>query len=105
MNRYEVENNIGKARASIQEVYGTNKVEKTMRSKMSAFGAAVLMGGPLSALTYYQKNEANVVTLLAKMYGKKNGLELVQMFEKESPDIEELLAKSVSLKLALNLFI
>ena len=52
MDRYAVEKNIGKAIDSIEAVFGTDNVDKSMRSKMSAFGAAVLME-PLSAFAYY----------------------------------------------------
>lgn len=105
MDRYAVEKNIGKAIDSIEAVFGTDKVDKSMRSKMSAFGAAVLMGGPLSAFAYYEKNEKKIPEMLAKMYGCGDVKELIRLFETGSADIEELLARSVSLKLALNLFI
>ena len=76
MDRYSVEKNIGKAIDSIEAVFGTDKVDKSMRSKMSAFGAAVLMGGPLSAFAYYEKNEKKISIIVPchRVLGKNGNL-------------------------------
>ena len=105
MNKYIIEKNIGKAHDAIKSVYGFQQISSSMRSKMAAFGAAVLMSGPRSAFAYFNKNEKKLVELIAKMYDKNSADELIQLFESSSPDVNELIAKSVSLKLALNMFI
>ena len=51
------------------------------------------------------QGEKKIPEMLAKMYGCGDVKELIRLFETGSADIEELLARSVSLKLALNLFI
>lgn len=105
MYKYIVENNILKARDAIKTVYGPEQVAGSMRNKMASFGAAVLMSGPLSAFAYYYKNEKRLVELIARMYDKSSAEELIQLFESSSPDVNGLIAKSLSLKLALNMFI
>jgi len=114
MNRYRVEELIGDARAVIDEQYkGQDTIDKMMRSKMSAFGAAVIMSGVLPAIAFYRENEPVIVTMLEKLYKKvhKNvSGEIFAIMEKEireqrdSEATEELLAMSVSLKMAFNLF-
>ena len=68
MNKSYLENNIGRARDAIENCPGIDKTDKQLRSKMAAFGAAVLSGGILSALAYYRENEPAIEKLLAKMY-------------------------------------
>ena len=114
MNRYRIEELIGDAQAVIAEQYkGQDTIDKMMRSKMSAFGAAVIMSGVLPAIAFYRENEPVIVTMLETLYKKvhKNALgEIFAIMDKEirehreSEATEELLAMSVSLKMAFNLF-
>ena len=105
MNKHIIEKNIVKARNSIQKVFAEEPVKKNMRSKMSSFGASVLMSGPLSAIAYFYKNEKKVVELIAIMYDEESPESLIKRFENTPPDTQDLIAKSISLKLALNMFI
>lgn len=114
MNRYRVEELIGDARTVIAEQYKDQAViDKMMRSKMSAFGAAVVMSGALPAIAFYKDNEPTIVTLLEKLYKKCYKDASGDIFEimdkqvrehRETEATEELLAMAVSLKMAFNLF-
>ena len=107
MNRRLMEDNIGKAREVLKKAFPKDTADKMLRSKMSAFGAVVLMSGPLPAIAYYAANEEKIIELLAAMYGTTEK----ELFDKVRADlgrnriaaVEKLLAYSVSLKMAFNL--
>lgn len=130
MDKYEVEKNMGAAKEAISKVFKDDKIDKTMRSKMSAFGAMVLMSGVTPAIAYYSENQPKVVELLAEMYlgncqddkkeqVKKEQVKKEEFFKKiiekmkvnEKQDdkkkqevTEQIINYSISLKLAFNLF-
>ena len=108
MNRYLVEKHIGDAYDVLKAKYQNGNVDKTLRSKMSAFGAVVLMSGPLPAIAYYADNEKQIVELLEKMYGNTSADGLFakvrdDLRRNRTAAVETLLAYSVSLKMAFNL--
>lgn len=106
MNKRNVEGNMDAAIQAIKEIKDTcgDIINQSMRGKMSAFGAAVMMSGVAPAVAYYAKNEPNVLNILCKMYEKTEHEETKheKLFQKEKEDILE---KAVSVKLAMNLFI
>lgn len=117
MDKYLVEKWIGPAKDVIADKYqGQDSIDKMMRSKMSAFGAAILMSGVLPAIAFFQKNEPDVVTLVESLYGKEHPGETGELFDivrsridaqgsrNEKEITEDILTISVSLKLAFNLF-
>lgn len=112
MDKRKVEAYMPLADSAIKKVFGDTKVDKTYRSKMSAFGATVIMSGLLPALAHYTKNENKVVELLEKMYNE-NKDESVTLFDiakgmslEDLNDLKELIINySISLKLVLNLYI
>ncbi|MCR5324949.1 MAG: hypothetical protein K6E85_16960 [Lachnospiraceae bacterium] len=103
MNKRNIDANIEAACRAIKEVSG-DTIDKSLRSKMSAFGAAVNMSGVRPAIAYFVKNEESIIDMLCKMYSDENEKQIdsKELMEK---DKEELLDKAVSLKLAMNLFI
>ncbi|MCR5347729.1 MAG: hypothetical protein K6E38_08120 [Fretibacterium sp.] len=117
MNRYEIERNMKNARDAISKVFqkdGSGPVDKMMRSKISAFGAMVLMSGVVPALCYYRDNEEKIVDLVAAMYDNRepgianNFVKVItdrmdQQGQRETLT-ENIINDSVSLKLAFNLF-
>ena len=108
MNRYLIEKNIGKARDVLKNEFNNGKAKKMLRSKMSAFGAVVLMSGPLPAIAYYADNEPMIVKLLAAMYENTSADTLftkirTDLQRNRMATVETLLAYSVSLKMAFNL--
>ncbi len=114
MNRYEIEQNMGNAREVIKKQFGGNSVDKMMRSKISAFGAMVLMSGVRPTICFYMDNEPAIVDLVAAMYEyREPGIKghffnaITKKIEQEGKrDLvtENILNDSVSLKLAFNLF-
>lgn len=108
MDKHLVEKYIGKAQDVLQKAFPEGKAEKMMRSKMSAFGAVVRMNGPLPAIAYYEDNEPKIVSLLAGMYDTTEDKLFRTVREalkkNRTSAVETLLAYSVSLKMALNLF-
>lgn len=108
MDRHLVEKNIGKAQDVLLKAFPSGKAEKMLRSKMSAFGAAVRMSGPLPAIAYYKENEPGIVKLLAGMYDttddKLFSTVRESLTKNRTAAVEKLLAYSVSLKMAFNLF-
>lgn len=112
MNKKFVEENIGKAKAAIEEMPGLlddkKQLDKTMRSKMAAFGAAVYMSGLRPAIAYYTKNEVNVIKLLSRMYTGKYDENLFDKIPNDFRKMQEvrdtILGYAVCLKLAMNLF-
>lgn len=115
MDQYRVEDMLGDASDILRETFPEGRIDKMKRSKMSAFGAAVLMGGPLPAISYYALNEPDIIKLLDALYHKRheniNGN--VRLFDivkdqirQNHKDIitEELLDMSVSFKMAFNLY-
>lgn len=112
MDKRAVERYMPMADEAIKTVFGNEKIDKTYRSKLSAFGAAVIMSGLLPALAYYKKNEEKVIKLLENMYEKKSGTKLgsdglfgLAKNEKDE-DLKELIINfSISLKLVMNLYI
>ena len=116
MDRRAVERYMPLADEAIQSMFGNTKVDKTYRSKLSAFGAAVIMSGLLPTIAYYSKNEDKIIKLLEYMYNnssetkgeKKDSLfDYVKTLEgKELSNIKEkIINYSISLKLVLNLYI
>lgn len=112
MDKRAVERYMPMADDAIITVFGNVKIDKTYRSKLSAFGAAVMMSGLLPALAYYKKNEGKVIELLEYMYEKKAGKKLDNggLFklakETKEEDLKELIINfSISLKLVMNLYI
>lgn len=112
MDKRAVERYMPMADEAIRSVFGKEKIDKTYRSKLSAFGAAVIMSGLLPAMAYYKKNEVKLIELLENMYEKNTGSKLGNggLFElaknKEEEDLKELIINfSISLKLVLNLYI
>ena len=112
MDKRVVESYMPMADEAIKNVLGNEKIDKTYRSKLSAFGAAVIMSGLLPALAYYQKNEKKVIELLEDMYKQLPDKELNEggLFElakkKKEEDLKELIINfSISLKLVMNLYI
>lgn len=124
MNKKYLEENIGRAREAIENCPKIDKSNKQLRSKMAAFGAAVLSGGLLSALAYYHENEPTIEKLLAKMYCDKYNEDLFQIIYKdikltEDKDgrlvpgnihrkaeiTERILNDSICLKMAFNFFV
>ena len=118
MDRYRVDELMGDAKDVIVETYGAHaSIKKIVRSKMSAFGAAVQMSGVLPAIAFYcnqDKPEAKKVVellqgLYLKMYPSKHG-ELFDLVNQEirnhrEPSVtDDILCASVALKLSLNLF-
>ena len=108
MNKRNVEEHMDKAVAAIKQVFPNGDVDRSMRSKMSAFGAAVMMSGKGSALAYYLKNEEKIIEMIYKTYPeeeteKKKANDMFSILERKQTD--DLLERSVALKLALNLFI
>lgn len=55
MDKRSVEKYMPLADDAIKAVLGGKDLEKTYRSKLSAFGAAVIMSGLLPAVAYYEK--------------------------------------------------
>jgi len=111
MNKNFVETNIGRAKAAIEEMPGLlddkKQLDKTLRSKMAAFGAAIYMSGLLTAIAYYSKNEPTVIKLLAKLYRGDENANLFDIVSKEghiNDAREKILGYAVCLKLAMNLF-
>lgn len=108
MNKKFVEKNIERAKAAIEELPGLldekKRIDKTLRSKMAAFGAAVYMSGLLPAIAYYSKNEKTIIKLLAKMYLGDGEADLFNVVSKENDAREKILGYAVCLKLAMNLF-
>ena len=114
MNRYQVDEIIGEARDVIADHYrGQDSIDKMMRSKMSAFGAAVIMSGILPAIAFYMENEKDIVDMLETLYKKIHTTASGNIFDimdkqirehRENEATEDLLAMSVSLKMAFNLF-
>ena len=107
MNKINIERYMDEAVKAIKSVFPEGEVDKSLRSKMSAFGAATRMSGKKSALAYYKKNEENVIKMLYRTYSDFNNNAdpnkiYAVLAEKEEDDILE---RSVALKLALNLFI
>ena len=99
---------------NFKDANGKIVVDSTYRSKMSAFGAVVIMSGLLPALAYYQKKEKTIIKLLEYMYKKYNELDdtkEISIFKKakaeENKDnLKELILNfSISLKLVMNLYI
>lgn len=108
MNRNLIEKNIGKARDVLKNKFHDGEAKKKLRSKMSAFGAVVLMSGPLPAIAYYMENEKQIVELLAAMYDNTSADKLFDKIRTDlqrnrTATVETLLAYSVSLKMAFNL--
>lgn len=130
MNKYEVEKHMGPAREAISKVFKEDKIDKMMRSKMSAFGAMVLMSGVTPAIAYYSDNEPEIIELLEEMYinndpkannQKENGStnKKIEFFDRIVKDMqtngvpddkkkqeitEQIINYSISLKMAFNLF-
>lgn len=98
MNKRNVEGNMEAAIQAIKDTCG-GTVDKSMRGKMSAFGAAVMMSGVAPAVAYFAKNEPNVRDILCKMYREEDKEALLKKTK------EDILEKAVSVKLAMNLFI
>ena len=127
MNKRYLENNIGRAREAIEKCPGIDKTDKQLRSKMAAFGAAVISSGILSAIAYYHENEPAVERLLAKMYcddyekdlfqaiydetrlgvasGDPDGRIVTWNLRKNEEVTERILNDSVCLKMAFNFFV
>ena len=118
MDRYRVEELIGPAKEVIDETFGRNaSIKKIIRSKMSAFGAAIQMSGVLPAVALYEDQEKSedrkVIELIEKLYKRmypgKSGT-LFYMVKDEIRERHEMavtddvLCASIALKLALNLF-
>ncbi len=114
MDRYRIEKMIGPAADALKEQYPDGKLEKTIRSKFSAFGAAVLMSGLLPAMAYYRKNQPEIIDLLEKVYSAEHHKNSKgKLFDIVRSEIDakrrgvvtaEILDMSVSLKMACNLF-
>ncbi len=114
MNRYEIEKNMGVAQEVIRGKFGDKPIDKMMRSKISAFGAMVMMSGVMPAIAFYMYNQKEIVDLIAEMYDKREpGIKSVffktitQRAEQEGQRdlvVENILNDSISLKLAFNLF-
>ncbi len=125
MDRYRIEDNMHKAYEAVKEVRKScSKLDlsRTLRGKLSAFGATVMMSGLLPAIAYFVENEPGVVLLLMKMDGKQLPEE---MKEDDAPKVakeffnqlldepgaksrdfaERFMEYGVSLKLVLNLYI
>ena len=107
MNKRNVENNMEKACEAINAVRNKDCIDKSLRGKMSAFGAAVMMSGVKPAVAYFAKNEPKVINMLYCVYdnnGANKGIEAQTkcLCKQEKEDILE---KAVSLKLAMNMFI
>ncbi len=99
MNRRNVENYMDDAYKAIKHYLKNKKVEyldDKLRGKMSAFGAAVMMSGVKPAVAYFSKNQPEIIKLLEKMNNDHS-------FDEK--DKEKLMEMSVSLKLAMNLYI
>lgn len=122
MDKRAVENFMPLADDAIRKTFkdkdGKIVVDSTYRSKMSAFGAAVIMSGLLPALAYYQKNEDKIIKLLEYMYKeydkkynelddtKENSIFEIAKDEKNKDNLKELILNfSISLKLVMNLYI
>lgn len=112
MNKRIVEENMGKAAEAIEKVFALQEqeekvIDKTYRSKMSAFGAAVMMSGILPAIAYYQKNEVKIIELLKCMIPTVEGslFDYIKNQEDRNAITETILNYSISLKLAMNLYI
>ena len=112
MERFQIEGFIGDARKVLEKSCKKGELDKTLRSKMSGFGAAVIMGGILPAIAYYSKNEKDVLLLLEQLYTRVHPEEhiegdlfsIAQNHKNPNEISEELLAMSVSLKMAMNTF-
>lgn len=109
MDKRAVESYMSLADKAINEVFPDGKIDSTYRSKMSAFGATVIMSGLLPAVAYYKKNEEKVIKLLEYMYKEYMNLEKVNLFEtakNKDDEFKELVINfSISLKLVMNLYI
>ena len=114
MNKYEIENRLPEAKAAVENILVTSKVEKIgeYRNKMSSFSSMVLMNGLISTLAYYFKNDPNVVRLIAykKASDPKDYFNMIIDLKRENKDVElkletdEALTFATSLKLVLNLY-
>ena len=126
MDRYRIEENMREANEAVKklrEIWPKWKPDKTLRGKLSAFGAAAMMSGLMPALAYFVENEPAVVLLLMKMDGQElpekitgddNAKKAVKNFFDQLLDSQEATRKDtaerfmeygVSLKLVLNLYI
>ena len=76
MDKREVERYMPLADEAISKVLNGKEIDKTFRSKLSAFGATVIMSGLVPAIVYYVKEEQTmvVVNLLAYMYIRTNNI-------------------------------
>lgn len=123
MDKYEVEKNMEAAYQAINDTFSGKTVDKMMRSKMSAFGAMVVMSGVIPALAYYKQNEPKIIELLWRMYkdeSEKNPNDKLENFpmqiaknmkvdnkidsKKKQEITEKIINEAISLKLAFNLF-
>lgn len=128
MNRYDIENNMENARDAIKNKFWekdpktgelrSKPINKMMRSKISAFGAMVLMSGVQPAICFFNddtdETKKAIVDLVAAMYNKREPGIKDHFFDKITKKIEvekqreivqeNILNDSVSLKLAFNLF-
>lgn len=113
MGKVFIENNIGKAIDIVNNTIAKDGViDPTYRSKMSAFGGAIINNGLISAFSFYQKNEEKVVTMLRKLDNPKIERNIDYICELKGLEGDEKLERtrriidlSVSLKLAMNCFI
>lgn len=126
MDRYRIEENMREANEAVKklrEIWSTWNPDRSLRGKLSAFGAAAMMSGLMPALAYFVENEPAVVLLLMKMDGQELPKKItgddiakkaVKNFFDQLLDSQEATKKEtaerfmeygVSLKLVLNLYI
>lgn len=113
MDRNHVEKMMGPAADALMKKYPTEKLDRTIRSKFSAFGATVIMSGLLPAIAFYQKNEPDTIALITELYRLENNDFEDNIFDtsynaikdgRRNDVTETILDIAVSLKLACNLF-
>lgn len=136
MNKKEVNKLIPKAYEVLEQVgiAVDGKIEKTYRSALSAFGSAVIMGNPLSAIAFFNKDTEKTsadrrkilmaISIMMKNTLNEKGIvgkedlndyggkieDLQQLFINNNEGDEltknknQLLESSVALKLACNLY-
>lgn len=109
MNKYEVEEKLPSAVDIIERK--KSQIDSSTRSKLSAFGATIVMSGLLPALAAYSKDENKiVVTLIEKMIGEHEGKlfgkvkALYKDKEKEKEIEDDIINSVIALKLALDAF-
>lgn len=113
MGKALIEKKLGEAFEVINNTVAKDgAIDSTYRSKMSAFGGAIVNNGLISALCYFQKNEEKIVEMIKRLDDSKelSNQEYIDRLKGLKGDVKlqktrEILDYSVSLKLAMNCFI